>query len=143
MFTPVFWWSIVGIGLMLCEFIAPGLILFFFGLGALVTALVAWLLPLGLAEQLIVFTVASLLSLFVLRRFLKPIFMGSSEAGEEMTEGMVGQEATVSEPIEPSQSGKVELNGVAWKAESDESLEVGAAVVVVEQKSLTVVVKAK
>lgn len=142
MFSPAFWWAIVGIGLMLCEFVMPGLILFFFGLGALITALLTWLLPMSLTVQLAVFAVASLVSLFGLRRWLKPIFMGSASASEDsLSEGMAGQHAKVLEPIAPGTAGKIELNGTAWKAESEESLEEGQAVEVVSQKSLTLVVK--
>ncbi|MDH3981978.1 MAG: NfeD family protein [Kiritimatiellaceae bacterium] len=144
MFSPAFWWAVVGVGLMLCEFIVPGLILFFFGLGALVTALLVLLIPMSLTVQLILFTVASLVSLFGLRRFLKPIFTGSSIAADgSLSEGMVGQEAKVTRAIAPGASGKVLLNGTAWKAESEESLKEDQVVVVDAQKSLTLIVKSK
>lgn len=144
MFTAAFWWAIVGIGLMLCEFIMPGLILFFFGLGALITALVALFVP-SLTMQLAVFGVASLVSLFTLRRLLKPVFMGKESAVNEdtLSEGMGGQEAEVTEAIAPGSAGKVMMNGTAWKAESEETLAVGQTVVVAGQKSLTLIVKGK
>lgn len=127
---------------MLCEFAVPGLILFFFGLGALFTALLSWMIPMSLTVQLVVFATASLVSLFGLRRWLKPIFMGGASAADDMLpEGMAGQEAKVLEPITPGVAGRVELNGTAWKAESEESLEEGQTVVVVSQKSLTLIVK--
>lgn len=145
MFGPAFWWALVGVGLMICEFAVPGLILFFFGLGALFTALLVWLAPMSLTMQLVVFTVASLVSLFGLRRVLKPIFSGRATAvGEdELEDGMVGQTGEVSEAIAPDAPGKIMLHGTAWKAEAEESLEAGQAVVVVGQKSLTLIVKSK
>ncbi|WP_372798176.1 NfeD family protein [Pontiella sp.] len=145
MFTPAFWWVIVGLGLMLCEFVIPGLILFFFGLGALITALICWLFPVGLAAQVIIFTVASLVSLFGLRRLIKPVFTGteSDVSNDSFSEGMAGQEADVSEAISPGVPGKVILNGTAWKAESDETLEAGQRVVIIGQRSLTLSVKSK
>ncbi|VGO20597.1 NfeD family protein [Pontiella sulfatireligans] len=145
MFSPVFWWALVGIGLMICEFAVPGLILFFFGLGALVTALFAWLLPLSLTMQLIVFTIASLVSLFGLRRFLKPVFAGKATAGagDGLSEGLAGEEGKVTEAVAPGAPGKILPHGTSWKAESEESLEAGQAVVVVGQKSLTLIVKSK
>ena len=124
MFSPAVWWAIVGIGLMLLELAAPGLVLFFFGLGALLTALLVWLVP-----------------LFGLRRWIKPVFTGSARTRDSYSEGMVGQEARVLAGISPDEAGKVELNGTAWKAESNEELEVGEAVVVIGHKSLTLVVK--
>lgn len=145
MLTPAFWWAIVGIGLMLCEFIVPGLILFFFGIGALVTALTVWLFPLGLPAQLAVFTAASLVSLFGLRRLIKPVFMGRESAvnKDALSEGMAGQEAVVTEEISPGTAGKVMLNGTAWKAESEEVLVSGQTVTVTGQRSLTLFVKGK
>ncbi|MDZ8119740.1 NfeD family protein [Pontiella agarivorans] len=143
MFTPAFWWVIVGIGLMLCEFVMPGLILFFFGLGALFTGLIAWLLPVGLPAQLLIFTIASVLSLFGLRRLIKPVFTGNATDvnADTFHEGMIGCEAEVTGEITPESAGKVMLNGTAWKAESQEVLTVGQRVVVSGQKSLTLIVK--
>ncbi|MDF7798364.1 NfeD family protein [Pontiellaceae bacterium B1224] len=145
MFSPAFWWAIVGIGLMLCEFVVPGLILFFFGLGALFTALLVWIIPMSLTVQLAVFAIASLVALFGLRRLLKPVFTGRSiDVNEtDYSEGMAGQEAQVTEAIAPGAAGRVVLNGTGWKAESDEVLNVGQAVVVQGQKSLTLIVKGK
>ena len=144
MFSPAFWWTLVGIVLMICEFAVPGLILFFFGVGALVTALASLVFPLSLTMQLVVFVVASLVSLFGLRRFLKTVFMGrasSVNANDSVSDGMIGEEASVTDPIAPGDPGKVLLHGTAWKAESEERLEAGQAVVVVNQKSLTLIVK--
>ena len=145
MFSPAFWWAMVGIGLMLCEFVMPGLILFFFGLGALFTALLVWLFPMSLTLQLAIFAIASLVFLFGLRRLLKPIFTGKETGVSEgsLSEGMSGQEAKVSVIIVPGTAGRVMLNGTTWKAESDENLDVGQTVVVVGQKSLTLMVKSK
>ncbi len=146
MFNPAFWWAAVGIVLMICEFAVPGLILFFFGIGALVTALAALFSPMSLTVQLVVFVIASLVSLFGLRRLLKSVFTGRAtamNANDSVSDGMVGEEAEVSEPIAPGDSGKVVLHGTAWKAESEETLEAGQAVVVVNQKSLTLIVKSK
>ena len=145
MFDPAFWWTLAGIVLMMCEFAVPGLILFFFGAGALVTALAVLLLPLSLTGQLIVFVIASLASLFGLRRFLQSIFKGRTtavNADNSVADGMIGEEAEVSVAIAPGAAGKVILHGTSWKAESEETLAVGQAVVM-GQKSLTLMVKTK
>ena len=145
MFSAVFWWAVFGVVLMFCELALPGLILFFFGLGALLTALVVWLAPLSLTEQLALFLVSSLIALFGLRRWLRPIFMGRSTAESEdaLQEGMVGEEGRVAETIRPGEPGKVILHGTAWKAEADSTIEPGARVEVTGQKSLTLIVKKK
>ncbi len=145
MFSAAFWWALTGIILMICEFAVPGLILFFFGLGALFTALISWLLPTPLSVELGIFAAASLISLFGLRRLLKPVFTGGTSATSKdaLTETLAGEEGKVSERITPEVPGKVKLHGTDWKAESEETLEVGHVIEVVGQKSLTLVVKSK
>lgn len=145
MFSPAVWWVLVGIGLMICEFALPGLILFFFGLGALLTGLLVAFIPMSLTVQLAIFGVASLVFLFGLRRLLKPIFTGRTSASSQdaLSETLAGEEGTVTESIAPGAPGKVKLHGTDWKAESEEALEAGRSVVVVNQRSLTLIVKAK
>lgn len=144
MFSAAFWWAVAGIILMICEFAVPGLVLFFFGLGALITALLAWLLPITLTGQVVIFAVASLVSLFGLRRLLRTVFTGGTSANvpDALSETLAGEEGVVTEAIAPGVPGKVRLHGTDWKAESEEVLEAGRTVVVVNQKSLTLVVKA-
>ena len=145
MASATFWWTLAGILLMLCEFAMPGLILFFFGLGAFVVAMVTWLIPLTLNQQIALMIIASVGSIFGLRRFLKPIFTGRSTARSEdaLPEGLLGEEGVVSDPITPGVPGKIILHGTAWKAESEESLVAEDRVLVTGQNSLTLFVKKK
>ncbi|WP_372808390.1 NfeD family protein [Pontiella sp.] len=143
MYGPAFWWTIVGIVLMILELAVPGLVLFFFGLGALATALLVLIFPAGVALQLIVFAIASLVSLFGLRRLLKPVFAGRASRAGSAADGIVGSEGKVTEAITPEEAGRIVVNGTGWKAESEESIEAGRAVVVVGQRSLTLIVKGK
>ena len=145
--NPAFWWTLTGVLLMISEFVVPGVILFFFGLGALITALLVKLIPgLTLDWQLGIFTLASLSSLFGLRRFLKPVFTGRTRAAgdaQTVNEGFAGEEAEVSRTITPEKPGKILLHGTEWKAKADETIEPGEHVEVVAQKSLTLTVKRK
>jgi len=145
MLDPYVWWVIIGVVLMICEFVVPGLVLFFFGVGALFTAIIAFFFSPSLTIQLLTFLIASLVSLFTLRRLLKNIFMGHITAvnSDVLEEGFVGAEGVVLEQITPTSPGKVMINGTRWKAESVETIEPDQSIVVVEQKSLTVVVKPK
>ena len=142
--TPAFCWAIAGLALMISEFAVPGLILFFFGIGALVTALLAWILPIGLEWQITIFILTSLASLFTLRRLFKSIFTGrTSGESREMDElnQLAGSLGKVTENIEPGEVGRVLLNGATWKAVADESIPTGTTVEVVSQRSLTLTVK--
>jgi membrane protein implicated in regulation of membrane protease activity len=143
--NPALWWTLVGVLLMISEFVIPGVILFFFGLGALLTALISWINPeLSISWQLALFTLFSLISLFSLRRLLKPIFTGTKHGhNETVSEGLSGEEGVVTCAIAPGAPGKIMLHGTAWKAESEEQIEEGKTVKVVNQRSLTVIVKQK
>ena len=63
-------WFIIGFILFILEFVVPGLILFFFGLGAWVVALVSLFYDLSLNEQLIIFVITSVLSILLLRKWI-------------------------------------------------------------------------
>jgi membrane protein implicated in regulation of membrane protease activity len=143
--NPALWWTLVGVLLMISEFVIPGVILFFFGLGALLTALLALLMPqLTLDWQLGIFLIASLVSLFSLRRCLKKTFTGKKQGHNiEISEGLSGEEGVVTQAIAQGAPGKIMLHGTVWKAESEENIEEGKTVEVVSQKSLTVIVKQK
>lgn len=141
-----FWWALAGIILMISELILPGLILFFFGIGALLTALLSWILPLSPNLQIIVFIIASLAALFGLRRFLKPVFTGrtSAQAASDDDPGaLTGSSGKVVDAIAPGQNGRILLNGARWKAESADTLPEGTPVEVIGQNNLTLTVKRK
>jgi membrane protein implicated in regulation of membrane protease activity len=144
MLNPAFWWALAGLALMISEFAVPGLILFFFGIGALATALLSWLLPLGLEWQLVVFISVSLASLFGLRRLLKSVFMGRTSGGPEASgelSRLIGAHGEVIAAIEPGKTGRIQLNGAGWKAVADEPIDTGTPVEVTAQNNLTLTVK--
>lgn len=72
--SPVLIWFLLGIGFFVAELILPGFIMFFFGIGAWCVAAVLAMAGLSLNTQLSVFLVSSLISLFLLRSWLRSIF---------------------------------------------------------------------
>jgi inner membrane protein len=71
--TPMAHWLWLAGGFMLLalETLAPGIFLFWIGLAALVSGLIFWVLPLGLAAQLIVFAVLALGAILIGRSIQK------------------------------------------------------------------------
>ncbi|MDO9339567.1 MAG: NfeD family protein, partial [Bacteroidales bacterium] len=67
---PELFWFVIGLGLFLLELVMPGFFIFFFGLGAWVTALVCLIGDPGTNLQIIIFAVISVLSLIALRRII-------------------------------------------------------------------------
>ena len=112
-------WFLVGILLLIMEFILPGLIVFFFGVGAFIVAIVCLFADISINTQLIIFISTSVLSLVLLRKWLKGIFLGHTTSKQELSEDMkdfVGQMAIVKEKITPKLPGKVELHGTNWQS---------------------------
>jgi membrane protein implicated in regulation of membrane protease activity len=138
-------WFLVGLLLLVLELSLPGLIVGFFGIGAWVVAIVCLMTDIGINAQLIIFIVASVLSLLLLRKWVKGVFLGHAGAKQDLThdlEEFVGQRAVVTEKIVPKAGGKVEFHGSHWEAQADQEIAEGAIVEIVGKDNITFKVKA-
>jgi membrane protein implicated in regulation of membrane protease activity len=143
--TPELIWFLIGMLLLLAEFVIPGLIVLFFGIGAWIVAGVCLLTEVSLNVQLGIFIGSSVLSLVLLRSWLKGMFIGHVKAKQDLTEDLqefVGESAVVKETITSKLAGKVELHGTNWTAEAEEEIAEGTVVKVVAKDNLTLKVKA-
>ena len=137
--SPVLVWFLVGIVFLALELFLPGLIVFFFGLGAWCVALVLPLVGMSLPMQLLVFLLASLVLLLALRSFLKKVFLGRTLEKDAMgsTQLLEGT-GEVIEDILPPAFGKIKYSGSFWQASADQPLLKGTAVRILEKNNLTV-----
>jgi Membrane protein implicated in regulation of membrane protease activity len=136
--SPTLLWFLAGIALLALELALPGLVVFFFGLGAWCTALAVYLFSVPTAGQFLVFVVASLLSLLLLRSSLKKIFHGKTSDTDVMVGSMPsGATGEVIEDILPPASGTVKYSGSFWQATADVALSKGMVVRIVEKSNLT------
>lgn len=141
MINPALYWLIIGVMLFLLELAVPGFILFFFALGALVTALAAWLSPISLAWQLGLFIAASLVSLFSLRNIIQQKMMAPSPVEEEDKDVLLavpGEKGVVSVTINPPAEGRINYAGTSWRASADERIDEGEIISIVRQKDLVI-----
>ena len=136
-------WLIMGIICFLLEMMTPGFIIFFFGLGAWITALACWFYPVSLVTQLAIFIVSSLTSLFVLRGIIRKTFFGEVTADETDVIAAAGDSAIVSTDIIPPAEGKIDYSGTQWRAVADEKIEKGVMVTILYQDGLCMKVVAK
>jgi inner membrane protein len=142
--NPVLIWFILGAALCLVELALPGLIIFFFGLGAMMTAVLIWIIPLPLSLQLLAFLVFSLALLFLLRNKFSAIFVGRNKTpgtSDEYLEGFVGMNAVVIQEIKQGIAGKVEFRGSSWPAVSDQAISEGDNVEITGRDNITLKVK--
>jgi membrane protein implicated in regulation of membrane protease activity len=130
-FNPVLIWFVIGLALVLSEFVLPGVILVFFGIGAWVACLTTWFgWTGGWTSQLLTFAIASVVLLVALRRWLKTRFFGHVHDRNDPTtdfDSEAGQLVSVTVAIEPGRDeGRVEFKGAAWKAVAEVRLEAGS-----------------
>jgi len=145
-FSPELIWFLVGLALVLSEFMIPGIILVFFGLGAWITAVASWLgLTPGLSAQLLTFAASSLVLLALLRsRFRNRLtgYVGDDHDPSRNIDDFTGQTVQVIEEIGPdNQEGVVEFKGAHWKARSISSIHTGEKAVITGVDGIALLVK--
>ncbi len=141
--SPVLAWFLVGIVCYVIELALPGFIIFFFGVGAWCVALVLAMTDVSLTIQLVIFLVCSLVSLGLLRSWVRSVFLGGAgEEDDSVNMDTVPATGTVTEAIVPPAGGRVKYGGSFWRAVADEEIEEDTVVVIVEKKDLIVKVRA-
>lgn len=139
--SPELIWLIVGLVFLFLEFLIPGVVLVFFGLGAFVTAALVWAGVFeGMTGQLLFFCGASLVFLFSLRRFVSRAFRGKVKANADYDDQgeYSGKTAKVSRSIRPgSVDGRVEFDGTEWKAIAAVEITEGTIVKIVAKENIT------
>jgi inner membrane protein len=141
MLDPALYWLMIAVILFVLELATPGFVLVFFGAGAAVTALVAWLLPdTAIALQLAIFMVVSLAAFFSLRGLMQKRFFSSAPTkdGEDVDAQLVnpGDKGVVSTTIVPPAEGRVKCAGTFWRASAGEPIAEGEMVMVVRRQGL-------
>ena len=137
-------WLYLGAFLMLMELLAPGFIIFFFGLSAGTVGLLRFAFgeAFGMTWQLAAFSALSILYLVVLRRWLKKTFLGGKvETNTDFDNEYVGRVGKVMEAIRPPLAGRVEIGDAEWTALADVPVAAGAVVKVISQNNLTMKVE--
>ncbi len=137
--NPEIIWLIAGILLLLLEFAVPGILIVFFGFGALITALLTFLTGMGIGFQLLSFTFFSLLFLVLLRKKFMKILTGSTQIDPD--EEFIGRKGVAETDIKTSETGRVFFRGTRWDAISDTPVSKGQRVTILNKDGLTLIVK--
>jgi membrane protein implicated in regulation of membrane protease activity len=136
-------WFIIGIIFLFSELIMPGFIIFFFGIGGLVTSLSVYLFDIeSVIIQIIIFLASSMLSLALLRKFFSKLFKGKVGSDKLLHDEFIGKKAMTIKEIKPnSLKGKVEFNGTQWDADSEFFIDKDTVVEITDRRDLTLIVK--
>jgi membrane protein implicated in regulation of membrane protease activity len=141
---PEIIWFIIGLDLFLLELVIPGFVIFFFGVGAWVTALLCLFAEPGINLQIIVFALTSVLSLVALRRIIqKKFFYSRDNQTIDIDDEFTGKEAVTITPLSPGKKGKVEFKGTTWDAESESQISIGQTVIILEKENFKLIVEPK
>jgi inner membrane protein len=141
---PELVWFIVGLGLFLLELVIPGFVIFFFGLGAWVAALSCLLGEPGTNLQIIIFAVASVLSLVGLRKIMqKKFFYSKGTESDDVEDEFTGKEALSKSEFGGIKKGKVEFKGTTWDSESSSEIREGERVIIIKKDSFKLIVEPK
>jgi len=133
-------WFILGFVLFLLEFAVPGLILFFFAIGAWIVAILTFFFDISINLQLIIFLTSSVVTILLFRKSMKN-FMWSRKNATEIEDEFIGKTGKAETSIGPGQNGKVDFKGTSWDAKSDDIIEKGENVTVVGNESILLIVK--
>ena len=138
---PAVIWFLIGLGLLLLELVLPGLVILFFGAGAWVTALVCAITDINLNIQILIFLLASLLGLVLLRKYLKNRFFSKKdEEAQDQLEEFIGKKARAVDAFSKGE-GRVEFKGTRWSARSSKPVSEGQWVTIISKDGLTLNVK--
>jgi membrane protein implicated in regulation of membrane protease activity len=134
-------WFGLGLACFLFEFMLPGFILFFFGVGAWIVALLTLFLDVSINVQILLFLASSVLTVLLFRNWLKQKFGMNEQTPQLLENEFVGKIARAETVIAPGLRGKVEFKGASWDASSVDTIAVGESVIIVETRSILLIVK--
>jgi inner membrane protein len=143
---PEIVWFIIGLVLFLLELVLPGFVIFFFGVGAWITALLCLVTEPGVNLQVVVFAVTSVLSLLIFRKMIqKRFFYVREDRSAAVEDEFTGKEARVISDFGADKRGKVDFKGTTWKAEteSDSEIKAGQIVIILEKENFKLKVEPK
>ncbi len=142
MLNPAFFWILLGLVLVGAEMFIPGFVVFFFGIGAVLTGIITAILPFlknSFSFQGLLWIVSAAFFMGFFRKKFADVFKGTILNRKPDTN--VGQSAEVIEPVTPENPGRVKYQGTSWKAVSyTEKFDKGDIVDIVEEEGLTFVV---
>jgi len=133
-------WCIVGFIFFILEFLLPGLILFFFALGAWVVAVLSLFSDLSINTQLVVFLASSVVTVLLFRKWVKKI-VWSRKTSSEIEDEFLGKTGKAETFIGPGEIGKVGFKGTTWDAQSADTIAPGENVTIIGNESILLIVK--
>lgn len=134
-------WFIIGFALFMLEFMVPGFILFFFGISAWIVAILTFFIDISLNSQLLIFLGSALLTVALFRKYLKDKVGMYRENPMVLEDEFIGKTGIAETEISPGKNGKVDFKGTSWDASSADTIDAGQQVLIIETRSILLIVK--
>ena len=118
---PHWAWLAIGLVLAVLEMAIPGLFLIWMAGAALITGLLAWVMPIGLPTQVVIFAVLAIASVFLGRRYLSahPVVSADPKLNDRGAQA-VGEMVLVTHAIDGG-TGRVKLGDSEWLAKGPDA----------------------
>jgi membrane protein implicated in regulation of membrane protease activity len=139
--SPSAIWFIIGFILLLLEFAMPGLIIFFFGLGAWVVACTLLFSDISFNSQLLLFIISSVASVLLFRKGIRKMLHSRPGPDSIIEDEFKGKTAIAETDITPGKNGKVVFNGTSWGASSSDHILAGENVIITGNESIVLIVR--
>lgn len=139
-FTHAEVWTMVGVGFLILEILAPSFFAFFFGIGGISVALLSYTgVTSSWETEIVSFLLISAISLLLFRRQISAML---HKKPKEYVEN-IGETAKVMTSMQQKQEGRVFYRGTEWIAinEGTEPKNIGDSVVIVGLEGLRLKVK--
>lgn len=112
-------WLLSALGLFVIEIFTSTFVSICFGIASLITGIVAYF-GIIIPEQIFIFLTCSIISLFILKPYVKKHSISNKYKPDNDPEKLIGREAIVMEEInDRKHMGKIILSGSTWKAKSE------------------------
>ncbi len=133
-------WFLLGFLFFLLEFVLPGLILFFFAVGAWIVAIICLFMDISIDTQLMLFLASSILTILLFRKWAQKMILVRKQS-TELEDEFLGKTGKAETFIGPGKNGKVDFKGTSWDARSEDTIEQGEQVTIIGNDSILLIVQ--
>ncbi len=109
-------WLVLGFSLMIAEIFIPTFASLWFGAAAVIVAALAWLLPIPLLFQVLIWLTLSVLFMFAWVKYIKPLSMSHKKMGQS-SDLIIGETGMIVVKPQKGISGMVRFNVPIWGAD--------------------------
>ena len=126
-FDPWKIWIAIGIICVIIEIFTPGFLFLSFGLGAIITGVLAFIIP-SVTWQILIFAVVTLIVFILSRKLSKKLIYKEYE--ETNAKALIGKRGRVTRESPAEDKGYVKIGGEEWVAVSKCKIEKDAKVLI-------------